>query len=145
MLLCGVLCACGGSLPGVDAEAIVTLPAAPAEQREHKHHCHGHGSEGHAGHGQDEIPSDGEGQKPEPCHDGGGHSCSHCQSTATIVSETGKHTANLNPLSHYDGTILPAAFAVPACAANSARWPRPGDPSPPPAPTLLSLHCALNT
>lgn len=147
VLLCSVLCACGGSLPHFDVKAVATLPAATVERQEHKHHCHGHGTEGQAGHGKEEgkeeAPSEDAGQKPEPCHDGA-HPCSHCESAA-IVSEAGKHMADRNPPSQFDGTFLPAAFAVPAFVSSPVRWPGPGDLSPPPTPTLLSLHCALNT
>jgi hypothetical protein len=139
VLLCGIVCACGGSLPAMRDPSVAASAAAarPAEHGEHDAHCHGH-------HDDDRDSQDPHGQKPEPCH-GGDHSCSHCQSAVNAVPDAGKNTADLNPLTYPAGLVLPAVFAMPCAAVGQIRWTAVGDLSPPPAPTLLRLHCALNT
>jgi hypothetical protein len=137
VLLCSIVCACGSPLPDAHAVAAAQPAARPAGQHPHEARCHGHPV--------NDADSDGShGGRPEPCHDGG-HSCPHCQSRVTAASEDGRITAGLDPLGHPLATILPAVFTTPADVHCPTRRTTLGDPSPPPAPTLLRLHCALNT
>src|SRR5690348_11064043 len=79
MLLCSIVCACGGLLPHMHEVAAAGPATLPAPHHEHEARCHRHPV--------NDGDSDGNhGQKPAPCHDGG-HSCPHCQSWATAVSE----------------------------------------------------------
>jgi hypothetical protein len=142
VLLCGIVCACGSSLPdfGGGAVGVATSPVAATRSSSHSTHCHGHRDSGpgsqDADHGRTPQPSKGK---------GGDHSCSHCQSAVTATIEKATSTADLSPLLHPADILLPALFFTPAVTAGLVRWPAVGDPSPPPDPTLLSLHCALNT
>jgi hypothetical protein len=139
VLLCSIVCACGSSLPDPHEPVVSATSPAAVGRHEVTPHCHGHRAEDADHH------DGGHGQKPEPCKKGTDHSCSHCGSAVTAVSENGKSITDLSPLDHPVATLLPVLFAVPAVVTSPTRLPALGDPSPPPGHTLLSLHCALNT
>src|SRR4051812_25151818 len=96
VLLCGVVCACGGLDPhGHRSDNVnVATPAAAAQ----KLHCHGD-RENDADHG-----GKSEGREGGPCQDTG-HSCRHCQPTVTIRSGAGGSTVDLKPLAQ--GFVAP--------------------------------------
>ena len=83
-------------------------------------------------------------RQPAPCHGGAPRdtsTCQHCQGSLAINGDLGKAI---------DATIHLLAAPTPLTATILA--PTAIDPSTPlsfapltPAPTLLSLHCALNT
>lgn len=145
VLLCGVICACASSMPGISRQLAVASTTSSPLDRATQPSCHGHHDveKSLAHHDKHQVPQNGHGKKSEPCHEGD-TSCSHCQSAVSVVSENGRNTTDLNPLSGLAQFTLPLMIAVPAAIANPVRCANLGDPSPPAAPTLLTLHCALN-
>jgi hypothetical protein len=133
VLLCSIACACGSmAAPSRDADD----EQAPAETS-----CHGH----HA-----ESPAHGESKKPDPCKkegkkEGEDHSCQHCQPNTSPQLGEGKLAVQLTPFAHLVGVLNTAPFDSQQFLLISTPWSIVGDLSPPLAPTLLRLHCALNT
>jgi hypothetical protein len=124
VLLCGIVCAGGGTALAADDE--------PCHETVHaeKPCCHAKNDE------HEKTPP-----RPAPCHE---HSCGHCHAAVTASSDSGK---GLHP-----AQAAPVAAPALADAISGHDWITPvarrnitGDPSPPAARTLLSLHCALNT
>jgi hypothetical protein len=136
VLLCGVVCACGGVDHQDHSDHLnIASPAAAAGQ---KPHCHGD-RENDADHG-----GKSRGHEGGPCKDTD-HSCRHCQPTVTIKSGAGGGMVDLKPLAQ-GFVALPLVFAAPLVhATHAVRWSAVGDLSPPVHPTLLSLRCAFTT
>ena len=123
VLLCGIVCAGGGTLLAADTEPChETTPAQKAC-------CHEKNDE------HEKAPS-----RPEPCHE---HSCGHCHAAVTASSGSGKalHPTQTTP----ELAPPPANITAHDRSTPLARRNITGDPSPPGARTLLSLHCALNS
>jgi hypothetical protein len=134
VLLCGVVCACGGSVQ--QADAVQAALAAPSGE--------GHGSHCHGQHDHHAKNSDSRPQNPQPCKDGG-RSCQHCQSKATVGTASHDNSAHLTPFAHFVGLldVSPNDYRNPPLVVT--RRSTLGDLPPPVCPTLLSLHCALTT
>jgi hypothetical protein len=116
----------------------------PSALSDHKPHCHGH-------HDQPAPADQTHDQHAEhhygdsPCnHDG--QSCRHCQSIGLLAKSSSTTTVDLKPTDQ--GVLAPLAL-LPAqivSRLSASRWSAfIGDPSPPLQPTLLRLHCALNS
>lgn len=134
VLLCSIACACDSMAapPGGDHHN-EQLPAIPS--------CHGHHSSAPT-----EPEHGGHSDKPDPCKEkGGDHSCQHCQSTASPQLGDGKSAVQLTPFTHLVGVSELGPVHSLSVSLLSTRWEIAGDLSPPLAPTLLRLHCALNT
>ena len=132
VLLCSVYCACGG-LPAVPG-----LLSREAEQRSAaacSAHCHDQG-----------------GAPAEPSEHGGiprgeqsGHTgCGHCNPVLSVLESSGGSATVHSP------EWAPAWFPLPGSRVelrSVVSAPSADGDLPPPrsAPTLLSLHCALNT
>jgi len=125
VLLCTVFCACASADP----------PHVNPRQHEGKNHsCHGHGDAEH--HDQERKESD-----PSKDTD---HSCQHCQPNITARLSNVKSVKDFTPFTNLLGMHhLAVTHAV--VTDVETHWSILGDLSPPPAPTLLRLHCALNT
>jgi hypothetical protein len=96
--------------------------------------CHGHGDADH---------HDQERKESEPSKDND-HSCQHCQPNITARLSNVKSLKDFTPFTNLLGIHH---FAVTHAVVTDVetQWSILGDLSPPPAPTLLRLHCALNT
>ena len=133
VLLCGVVCACGASAP--HSHAI----AAPPDAADRLPPCHRHRAT------TSHNPGAGQPTKTNPCKGkGSDHSCPHCQPGTSPQVSSGNNTPDLTPLGHFIEVVQPVSAAVHTGAWQSQRAAA-GKISPPLAPTLLRLHCALNT
>jgi len=96
--------------------------------------CHGHGDVEH----QDQERKDSEPGKDSD------HSCQHCQPNITARLSNVKSVKDFTPFTNLLGMhhLIVTHAAVMHVATPLFIL---GDLSPPPAPTLLRLHCALNT
>jgi hypothetical protein len=121
--LCGVVCACGGMQRHSGATAGIAAENVPA--------CHRR-------HGTPAKPSPSEKGK------GGDQSCGHCRAGIAIQPDGGKPAVQFTPLAHLVCIVQPVASPVSAGPRVASLW-LSGDLSPPPATSLLRLHCALNT
>jgi hypothetical protein len=127
VLLCSIHCACGSSVHlAHDADdAVATATLTPP--------CHGHHDGAHH-------------SGSLPCHhDGHDGSCKYCQ--PALSAESGDQT--LTDLTAH-GCLFGALALIPTVQPLDSlaliRFAFYGDlPPPTPAPTLLSLHCALTT
>jgi hypothetical protein len=127
VFLCGIICACGGTLLAADIDLTPChAQAAPVE----KGCCHSKHETRH------EAPA-----QPAPCH--GAHACGHCNAALSASPNVAK-VLDLSSLT-WIPTPPHSAFAGWNVASFFARMNIAGDPSPPGERTLLSLHCALNT
>lgn len=155
VLFFNVYCACGGHSSGGDSPAgrchAHDAKAAPPKPHCVTHHCAAKAT------GQDLAPHPGchgggnDGGPSEPIpgshgHGGGGGGCQHCQPTGTTVGEVQR----LDDFTPYSSAAAcpPSSSVDPAQQDHPALQPaRFGDdlPAPTAGPTLLSLHCALNS
>lgn len=132
VLLCHVVCACGGSFSHADGRAVGHGAVPP------KSHCHAHHDDQDAGHGS-----------PAPAHcpdKGHDHSCPHCKQAGAVKIGVDKGATDLKPVGSFIGFLDSSILAL----AGSRSAFRVGHfacgASPPlPSTSLLSLHCALNT
>jgi hypothetical protein len=134
VLLCSVHCACGSSVhrPCDANDAAPTGTLTP--------HCHGHHDD------EDELHGDAHRSESQPCHhDGHDGSCRNCQ--PALSAESGNKTlTDLTPHGCLFGALVLIPTVQPLDSLLLIRSAIYGDlPPPTPAPTLLSLHCALTT
>jgi hypothetical protein len=135
VLLCSIYCACGAAGAAATDDCHVSAAETPRSQ----HHCHGHPSSPvEASH------SGSEGKAPEP---GGkqdsGAGCGHCEPTLAKVEQKASTPGFFGTFSV---DLAPCAIATLSDQTVSHLPPCSGDLPPPLLqPTLLSLHCALNT
>ena len=134
VLLCSVYCACGGVVPAGHGP----VPGRTERQTAAActAHCHGHD------HGRTPAQSEPDGPP------GSGHSghagCGHCNPVLSILELS-------SGLSTPHAPAWAAAVLLVPCPAVEMQSIRPAYsinqdlPPPTSAPTLLSLHCALNT
>ena len=129
VLLFNVYCACGGAGAHDGGSCRVTVQLV---EEKPVGHCHGHAA------GAD---GSGESDQDPRHHESGG--CRHCHAAPRSIerNETGQ---GLSPGVALDFQPLPAAW-MPTRAAAPGLIFAVDLPPPQGAPTLLSLHCALNT
>ena len=131
VLLCSVYCACGGvAPPRLGHSAGQPERQAPADCTTH---CHNHG--------EAPAPSDHDGT---PGSGQSGHTgCAHCHPVLSILESSGG-PSTLHALI-WSATVLLAPSPPVEVRANILALVVNQDlPPPASAPTLLSLHCALN-
>ena len=132
VLLCSVYCACGGppALPGRLAHG-----AKPAAAASCSAHCHD----------QERTPAEQSEHGGKPRGEQPGHTgCGHCNPALSIIESSSASAASYSP------EWAPAWFPLPASRVEIltvVSAPSADGDLPPPtsAPTLLNLHCALNT
>ena len=138
VLLCSIYCACGDAAHHSLNAAEAHLAASGHSEQRHRH-CHAHPAAAALRHGV--AGHDG---APTPCrHPDGGNGCGHCDASLGRAEQ-----ASPALVAH---ALVPSGFApwavatlreqmashLPACSGDL--------PPPPGQPTLLNLHCTLNT
>lgn len=139
VLLCHVLCACGGS-KAIAATAVASVQDPAGAAASHPG-CHGHGDDGD-GNGVSSKQKD---DRPAPCHEDPS-SCEHCKRPAVAASENGSSLGDLRPTALLAEPFAPSWSTGPVLIpATHVRLVACDLPPPQGGSTLLSLHCALNT
>ena len=133
VLFCGIYCACGSTATDAHEphEAVAAATSTP--------HCH-------VQDGTDEPKADAGHSDSQPCHHHDHDtSCKNCQPTLS-VDGNGKTLTDLTPNGWLFGSLALIPTIQPLDSPLLVRSAFYGDlPPPTPAPTLLSLHCALTT
>ena len=135
VLLCSIWCACGDADAAATDKGHVSARETPTSQ----HHCHGRpgsAGEGNRNDSDRKAPESGGKQR-------GNGGCGHCEPTLAKAEQ--KASTPGWPRA-FSVDLVQCAIAT-LCGQTVSHLPSwSGDLPPPlPQPTLLSLHCALNT